>query len=336
MIYGNKFYGYGIGDLTDFLGIISADVQTIESLYNNYNESFDIVNESAADVFNTIVDKAKEVFAKFIDIISKVFKKFIPKLYEAMQKLVTKLRGTEIKITSKKTVVYYNTTELFDKYAKAVFDYSDMIDKHYSIICNIFTYKDASKEVKEAIESKKKLDELNEQIIKISGITASSSTSEFEDKMITKSEEELTSESDSAAITNCINKFNSVISDIKDEIAIVNSLSDWLNKVKKDVDELVKSKSFEAFDKMMTNKEPMVIGDDSYGDTKLLQAIGLQEVTRTAIRHFSNLMHLENVYLNKNIQSYKSLCDLYKNTDNYNEDIIDSSLFNKSEEENED
>lgn len=323
MIYGNKFYGYGTIDKEL---VIETELNNI----NNIIESFDLVNESAGDVFKKIVEKAKEALAKIIDLVSKVFKKIIPKLYDAMQKLVTKLRGTSnIKVNGNKTVTYYTTTDLFDKYSKAIFDYSNIVDNHFSIIWNIYTYKDVTKEVQEAENSKEKLDELNQEIIKMAGITAISSTAEFEDKMITKTEMEIASDSD---ITNCINKLNTVMSDIKEMIAKVNALDEWLNKVKDQIDGLVKSESFKAFDNLMNDKsKTLVIGDESYGDTKLLQAIGLQEATRTSIRHFANLSHLLNVYMKKNIQSYKSICNIFKG--NYSEDIVDTSLLNSSESE---
>lgn len=95
MIYGNKFYGYGIGDPTDFLGIISADVQTIESLYNNYNEAIteSKLTDTIFDKIDTVFTKLKEIFIKILNTVSKIFKKVLPFVYKGIQKLITYIKN---------------------------------------------------------------------------------------------------------------------------------------------------------------------------------------------------------------------------------------------------
>lgn len=316
MIYGNRFLNYSAYNEL----VIETELYNI----NKLTEPFDIVNESAVDIFKKIVSKAKEALAKIIDLISKVFKKMIPKLYDALQKLVNKLRGSDsplnkAKITEDKTITYYTWTDTYHKYVDAISNYCDLIDKHYSIICNIYTYSDASKELVQAQESKKKIDELNEKIINISGISSTSSISDFENKMIAKNEEVISSGASSMDILHSVAKIDALIFDVKQSISNVNEFGNWVNKIKDDVDDLVKLESSKAFNKAMTNNQTLVIGDDSYGDTKLLQAIGLQEITRTSIRHFSNLSHILNLYLKNNLQAYKSVCGLIKDPEQYKE-----------------
>ena len=318
MIYGNKFLNCKVNNEL----IIEAELSNIDKII----ESFDIINESAEEVFKKIIEKAKEVLAKIIDLISKVFKKIIPKLYDAMQKLVKKLRGSDsplkdTKITEKKIISYSTWTDTYHKYFKNIAEYCELVDKHYSIICNIYTYENVSKELEQAQESKKKIDALNEEIIKLASVTASSSIEDFENKMIAKTELEIDAGAHAIEILKNVAKIDQLLFDVKQTIANVNEFANWAKKVKDDVDGLVKAESSKAFDNAMRNNKSLVIGDVSYGDNKLLQATGLQEVTRTLLRHFSNLSHVLNLYLKNNLQAYKSVCGLLKDPEQHKEYI---------------
>ena len=315
MIYGEKFLNNNF----------EYNELVVESELNNINkiiQSFDVVNENAQDIFKKIVDKAKEVLAKILDVISKVFKKFIPKLYEALQKIVNKLRSDKsLKLSEKHTIVYYTWTDTYHKYKENIEKYCDLADNYYSDIINIYTYSDPSKELAKAQETKKKMDTINEEIIKLAGISGSSSTSDFENKMINKTEEEIDAGASSDEIMKKVAKIDGLIFDVKQSIANVNEFYKWVKKVKDDVEELVKSESFKAFDNKMKSSDPIVIGDVSYGDIKLLQAMGLQETTRILMGHLTRASHILNTYLKNNLQAYKSVCGLIKNQESYKEYI---------------
>ena len=76
MIYGNKFYGYGI----DNSGLLIEDFSNIDNILKSIE--IDVVTEG-------FVDKLKEIVTKILDTISNFIKKIFPFEYKLIQMIIT-------------------------------------------------------------------------------------------------------------------------------------------------------------------------------------------------------------------------------------------------------
>ena len=124
MIYGNKFYNYGIND--SIVTVIEMDFNTIDNLLVSIDESYITEGFNIGEVFSKIIGKIKEVVGSLIRFIKEKilqFGRFIKSLFDKLIntiKKVAKKKKENKNIESSDIEIDYNVTGTIDKFSAGV------------------------------------------------------------------------------------------------------------------------------------------------------------------------------------------------------------------------